>query len=182
MNKKQAGIIVTLLALIVCAGILATKVNGPLEVAGNGFNEEGGILTFGNENTNTKKANETNSSSKSNSYFATAHAQKEQTDQQSLANLKAVVDDKSLSDEQKAVAAEKYSKMVVAQDQENKIAQHLKGKGYEDAICYLENDYTKARIILKTDKEELSENETKVIRDVVQSVAKISDVEVELRQ
>lgn len=178
MNKKQAGIIVTLLALIVCAGILVAKVNGPLEVAESGFNEEGGILTFGNENTKTTEKTDNNSSS----YFATAHAQKEQTDQQTLANLKAVVDDDGLSDEQKAVAAEKYSKMVVAQDQEKKIAQHLKGKGYEDAICYLENDYTKARIILKTDKEELSEADGKIIRDVVQSVAKISDVEVELRQ
>ena len=177
LNKKQAGIIVTLLALIVCAGILAAKVNGPLEVAESGFNEEGGVLTFGNENTKTNETSETSSSS----FFATAHTQKEQTDQQSLANLRSVVDDEGLSEEQKAVATEKYSKMVVAQDHEKKIAQHLKGRGYDDVICYLENDYTKARVILKTDKEELSETDGKVIRDIVQSVAKVSDVEVELR-
>ena len=75
LNKKQAGIIVTLLALIVCAGILAAKVNGPLEVAESGFNEEGGVLTFGNENTKTNETSETSSSS----FFATAHTQKEQT-------------------------------------------------------------------------------------------------------
>ena len=60
--------------------------------------------------------------------------------------------------------------------------QHLKGRGYDDVICYLENDYTKARVILKTDKEELSETDGKVIRDIVQKCSKVSDVEVELRQ
>lgn len=35
MNKKQAIIIVTLLALIVCVGVLATKVNSPFSVAEN---------------------------------------------------------------------------------------------------------------------------------------------------
>ena len=37
MNKKQSGIIVTLVVLIVFAGYLATKVNGPLYVNDGDF-------------------------------------------------------------------------------------------------------------------------------------------------
>ena len=55
MNKKQAGIIMTLLALIVCAGILAAKVNGPLNVASD-FSNGSGVFNFSNDNKNTSKS------------------------------------------------------------------------------------------------------------------------------
>lgn len=171
MNKKQAGIIVTLLALIVCAGILAAKVNGPLEVTSNNFGDENGTITFNSETTET-----------SANYFSTQLDVKEQNDAMALANLRAVAEDKSISEAQRTAASESYAKMVVAQDQEQKIQQHLKSKGFSDVICYIENDYTKARIVLKTDAKELADKDGRVIKDVVQSVAKINNVEVELRQ
>ena len=34
MNKKQAGVILALLALIVCAGVLAAKVNSSMQDLG----------------------------------------------------------------------------------------------------------------------------------------------------
>lgn len=171
MNKKQAGIIVTLLALIVCAGILAARVNGPLEVANSSFSEDGGLLTLNKESTET-----------SANYFATQLDVKEQNDAIALANLRAMAEDKTLAEAQRTAASESYAKMVVAQDYEQKIQQHLIGKGFENVICYLENDYTKARVVIKYTENELSEKDGKVIKDVVQSVAKINNVEVELRQ
>ena len=38
MNRKQAGIILTLLALIVCTGVLATRVNNQIKFFSNSFN------------------------------------------------------------------------------------------------------------------------------------------------
>lgn len=172
MNKKQAGIIVTLLALIVCAGILAARVNGPLEVTNSGFSEDGGgLLTF------NKDAAETSAN-----YFTTQLDVKEQNDAMALANLRAMAEDKTLAEAQRTAASESYAKMVVAQDHEQKIQQHLIGKGFENVICYLENDYTKARVVIKYAESELADKDGKVIKDIVQSVAKISNVEVELRQ
>lgn len=40
MNKKQAVIIVTLLALIVCVGVVATKLNSPINYV-NGLDNNG---------------------------------------------------------------------------------------------------------------------------------------------
>ncbi len=53
MNKKQGVIIVTLLALIVCTGVLATKLNSPLYVNGA---DEGSTVSFNNTSKNSNKA------------------------------------------------------------------------------------------------------------------------------
>ncbi|WP_163215891.1 SpoIIIAH-like family protein [Clostridium thermarum] len=171
MNKKQAGIIVTLLALIVCAGILAAKVNGPLEVTNSEFTSEGSLLTLDDDDAAETSAN----------YFATALEQKEQRDAMALSNLRAMAEDKNLDEAQRTAASESYAQMVEAQKNEQTIMQHLKGKGFEDVICTIENDYTKARVIIKYPHSELTDTDGKVIKDVVYSVAKISNVEVELK-
>ena len=46
MNKKQSGIIVTLVVLIVFAGYLATKVNGPLYVNDSDFSSEKSAISL----------------------------------------------------------------------------------------------------------------------------------------
>jgi stage III sporulation protein AH len=171
MNKKQAGIIVTLLALIVCAGILAAKVNGPLEVTNSEFSGEGSLLTLDDDSAAETSAN----------YFATALEQKEQKDSMALTNLRAMAENDELDEAQRTAASESYAKMVEAQNYEQTIMQNLKLKGFEEVICSLENDYTKARVIIKYAEDKLSDTDGKVIKDVVQSVAKINNVEVELK-
>lgn len=173
MNKKQAGIIVTLLALIVCAGILAAKVNGPLEVTNGDFNSEG-IFTLNNDKKDTGKT--------STDAFTSTRDQKEQLDQQTMASLKQIMDDKNVAEANRNDATKKYNAIAVAQNHEQKIEQILKGKGFDDVICYLEDDNSKARVVVKSKDKELSSAQGKTIKDVVYSQAKISNVEVQLQQ
>lgn len=174
MNKKQAGIIVTLLALIVCAGILAAKVNGPLEVTSNGFNENGGILTWNNDKGKTNTSTD---------FFTTTRDKRDSLDQQTLANLKSIMDDKNVPEANKNEATQKYTEFAAAQKYEQTIEQVLKGKGFDDVICYLENNNSKARIVVKAKNlDDITANQRKVIQDVVYSQAKIKNVEVECQQ
>ena len=53
MNKKQAVIIVTLLVLIVCAGVLAAKVNSPLYVSDSDFGDNISNITADNSTNST---------------------------------------------------------------------------------------------------------------------------------
>lgn len=172
MNKKQAGIIVTLLALIVCAGILAAKVNGPLEVTGDGFTNENGILTF-QEDKDEKAAAD---------YFATERDTKDQQAASALANYKIIMDNDDLDKEARNEASKKYTELTNASTFEQKIEQQLQVKGFEDVICFLENANTKARIVIKTTEKDLTAQQGKTIKDVVYSIAQISNVEVELKQ
>ena len=167
MNKKQAGIIVTLLALIVCAGILAAKVNGPLDVSSNLSND--GIFTLKNS------ANK--STSNSTDYFVTSKMERETSDNMVIANYKALIDDKNTSAAQKSEAEKKYISKTTEVDLENRVELNLKGKGFEDVICFIEDN--KARVIVKA--KELTTQQRKQIQDVVKSVAKL-DVEIETKQ
>ena len=166
MNKKQAGIIVTLLALIVCAGILAAKVNGPLDVSSNLSND--GIFTL---------KSDTNKSTKSTDFFVTSKMERETSDNLVIANYKALIDDKNASAAQRTEAEKKYISKTNEVDIENRVELNLKGKGFEDAICFIENN--KARVIVKA--KELSSQQRKQIQDVVKSIAKL-DVEIETKQ
>lgn len=181
MNKKQAGIIVTLLALIICAGILATKVNGPLEV-NSGFDSSSGVLSFNKDNTTDKSTNKTTSKTTSKTtntdYFNTARPQKEQNYATTLADLKSIVDDKNVSEEQRNSAAKKFENLTTSQNNEEKIEQVLKGKGFDDVLCFIDTD--KVRIIVKA--KEISSQQNKQIQDVVYSVTKLTNVEVELKE
>jgi stage III sporulation protein AH len=89
MNKKQAGIIVTLLALIVCAGILAARVNGPLQV-NDGFNDGSSVFNWGKTD-----------NSKNTDTFLSVKSQRDVDDAATLSAYNAILDKKDLSDEEK---------------------------------------------------------------------------------
>lgn len=164
MNKKQAGIIVTLLALIVCAGILAARVNGPLEVASNGLTQ-GTISQSGNKNTKTD-------------YFVDSRLIREQQDAQTLANYRAILDDKNVSATEKKTVEQKQTQKATNMDYESRIETTLKGQGFEDAICLIEDE--QVRIIVKA--KELTQQDRKKIQDTVTSISKIKVVAIENRQ
>lgn len=171
MNKKQAGIILTLLALIVCAGILAARVNGPLEVSNNGINNEGtGVFNW------SKKDN----TSTNTDVFVSEKINRENKDAQTLAAIKAIVDDKNVAEANKTDAIKQYTMKTKQMEFESRIEQTLKLKGFEEAICFIEADNSKARVIIKA--KELTAQQRKVIQDVVTSVSNIKTVEIENKQ
>ena len=171
MNKKQAGIILTLLALIVCAGILAARVNGPLEVTNDSYNNEGSsVFNWSKKDSTSTKTD----------VFVSEKINRENKDAQTLAAIKAIVDDKSVAEASKTDALKQYSMKTKQMDYESRIEQTLKLQGFDDVICLLEADNSKARVIVKT--KELTAQQRKKIQDVVVSIANIKNVEIENKQ
>ena len=167
MNKKQSGIIVTLVVLIVFAGYLATKVNGPLYVNDGDFNSEKSAISL----------NEKKSSSK---YFEEARLTRDQENARTLQTIKALIDDANTPKEQKDTAAEQYLNISMASQNEADIELALKSKGFEEALCSIVDD--KVQILLKTEKKELSQEELRSIQDVVMSKTKLENIEVKIKE
>jgi stage III sporulation protein AH len=166
MDKKQAGIIVTLLALIVCAGILAAKANGPLGV---NTMETSGMFNFGNENKETKTTTD---------FFTTNNLQRDEEATQTLARYMAMIEDKNVSAETRKDAEQKYTAKTDNLDRENTIESNLKANGFDDALCLITD--SKCTVIVKA--KEVTDKQVKQINDIVISVAKIKDVDIQAKQ
>ncbi|MBV7275061.1 SpoIIIAH-like family protein [Clostridiaceae bacterium UIB06] len=171
MNKKQGIIIATLLVLIVCAGVLATKLNNPLYV--NGDDSGSGKSSAVSFNNSSQKNNKTSS------FFEETRLDRDQKNAQTLQTLKNFIDDKNVSKENRDEASKKYTDLAMNTNYESKIETTLKSKGYEDVICSIED--SKARVIVKG-KDKLTDKDTREIKNVVVGIAKIQDVEIEVKQ
>jgi len=167
MNKKQSGIIVTLVVLIVFAGYLATKVNGPLYVNDTNFSNEKSALSL--------KDNKSSST-----FFTEAILSRDQDNARALQNIKALIDDVNTPKEQKGVAADQYLAVSTATQNEQDIELALKAQGYEEALCSIVDD--KVQIFVKSAKKELSQEELRGIQDVVMSKAKLENIDVKIKE
>lgn len=166
MNKKQIGIVITLLALIIVAGIAATKLQSPLYVN----NDDSGKSAISLINDNSKS---------NSSYFVEAKLTREQTREQTLLYLKSMTDDNNAPEDSRKAAGEKYNNIAAEKINEGKIESQIKAKGYEEALCFFED--SKVKIIVKSDKD-LTDKEARQIKEIVMSVSKISNVEIECKQ
>ena len=163
MNKKQTIIISSLVVLIIFAGILATKVNGPLYVD------------------NTNKEDNKAISTSSTTYFTEARLQRDNSTQKTLTSLKALLDDENTPENQKADAAEEYKNVALQSDKEVKIEMALKAQGFDEALCTLEKE--KATVVVKVkESAELSDQQIRQIKDVVMSKSDISDIEIKVSE
>lgn len=176
MNKKQAVIIVTLLVLIVCAGVLATKVNSPLYVSDTDLTDNGSS-TVSTDGTDTNKANTTSSTSSKSDYFADARLTREKTNAKTIATLKSIIDDKNVSQESKQNATQKSIDISTASANATKVENMLKAKGYKEALCTINDD--KVSVVVKADDQKLSDKQQREIRDVVLSVTNLRNIEIE---
>ncbi|WP_300349926.1 SpoIIIAH-like family protein [Clostridium sp.] len=164
MNGKQAGIILTLLALIVCTGVLATRVN-------NQIKESMGEVPMAFGESDKGETVETSSD-----YFYESRNLREQKDSKTIANLKAIVEDKNTSEDQKKEAEKELTEKTMARDYETRIELSIKSKGYEDVICFIDGD--NAKVVVKTN-EDLTQEKMVEIQDIVMNVSKIYDVDIE---
>lgn len=165
MNKKQGVIIVVLLALIVCAGVLATKLNADLDyVAGNDLSGGKDAISL--------------SDSSSSNFFQESQIIRDNNTSTALQTLKALIDDEHTAKEDRAELSKQYSELVLAQTNQNQIETILKSKGYEETLCLVQDN--KVTVIIKS-AEKLSESQQKQIQDVVMDVTQIRDVEIQLK-
>ena len=169
MNKKQAGVILALLALIVCAGVLAAKVNSSMQDLGTvSITDTDEVV-----NTNNSKQDEV-----WYDFFYEAKSVRDKKSSETLEYLAEIIDSEKVSQMDRDTAAKQKIALVMDQENETKIELALKGKGFEEILCLIEND--KARIFVKNS--ELTDSQRKQIQEVVMSVAKIKNVEIELKK
>lgn len=159
MNKKQTIIISSLVVLILFAGFLATKVNGPLYVDNGG-------------DKNAVSASATN-------YFTTARLERDNTRQITLTNLKALLNDENTPEDQKAQAADNYKNLALQSDKEMRVELGLQAQGFDEALCTIDND--KATVVVKY-QGELSDQQIRQIKDVIMSKAEINNIEIKVSE
>lgn len=168
MNKKQAGVILALLALIICAGVLAAKVNSSMQDLGT-------ISITDDDNVSISN----NKDEVGYDFFYEAKSVRDKKSAETLEYLAEIIDSENVSQMDRDTAAKQKMALVMDQENETKIELALKGKGFEEILCLIEND--KARIFVKN-AAELTESQRKQIQEVVMSVAKIKNVEIELKK
>lgn len=167
MNKKQSGIILTLVVLIVFAGYLATKVNGPLYVNDKDFSNEKTAISL----------KETKTSS---TFFEEAQLAKVATSKRTLEQIQDLMDDANTPTAQKAKAADQYLSVSTASQNEADIELALKSQGYEQSLCSINADLVE--ILVKTDKTALSKEELRKIQDAVMSKVKLEKIDIKIQQ
>lgn len=169
MTKKQAGIICTLLALIVCTALLAARLNN------GGLNDPTDLSTvITNDNGEDQQALSTQD------FFYNSKSEREQNDASTIQNLKAIAADKNTSDDQKKEANKQIQKITLKQDKEKTIELNIKNKGYEDAICQISDNQDKASLIVKAN--ELSEKDGAILQEIVETSANIKEVTIEFKK
>ena len=131
MTKRQFAIIFTLMALIVCVGVLASKLNK------DGFNDPGdlGAVLQQNDDKTTDEDKETLSTQ---DYFYNMRAAKDQEDSLYVENLESIKNDETTSQEQKDIANQKLIDKTNIKAQESSVERDIKNQGYEDAICMID--------------------------------------------
>jgi len=170
MTKKQCGIIFTLLALILCVGVLATKLNN------GGLNDPTDLSQV----LSTEKVNEADTEAlNQKNYFYDSRSSREQQDSATIQTLNSIISDSNTSKEQKEVATKELTQKTMIRDNEGRIELSIKNKGYEDVLCRL--DSNKATVIVKS-QAALQENESVAIQEIVQDVSKIKDVIIEVQK
>ena len=184
MTKKQLGIICTLLALIVCTGLLATKLNN------GGLNDpsdlSAALITDNTSNTNTSEVVD-NSDSKNtevsvqSDFFYNARSEREQREASTIQQLKSISQSASATQEQKSSATNELQKLTLKQEKEKTIEAGVKNKGYSECLCEISEDQTKASIIVQS-LQGLNEKAGAEIQEIVQNASNIKEVTIEVKK
>lgn len=183
MTKKQCGIIFTLLALILCTGMLAAKLNNgglndPTDLSQVISSADTSNSFDVNANTNTANDEEATAVSQQN-YFYDSRSAREQQDSATIQSLNAIIADSNTSKEQKDAATKELTKKTMIKDNEARIELNIKNKGFEDAFCMLEDN--KATVIVKSSTG-IEDNDSVAIQEIVQDVSNIKDVVIEVQK
>ena len=171
MTKKQFGIIFTLMALIVCVGVLSMKLNE------NGYNDPTSLEDVLSQNTdNTKTDAATEETLSTTEYFYSMRSTKEQQDEKYVNDMKAITEDANASQESKDIANNALVEKAKMQDQESRVESEIRNKGYEDALCMI-NDNQTVKVYVKVE-DVLSEENSAVIKKVVEDITTLTDVDI----
>jgi len=167
MNKKQAIIILTLLALIVCAGVYAAKINGD-------------NLYVNGDDTTGEKASSINTDKSTATLFEEARLTRTKANNEATATLQAIIDDKNSPVDKVTEAKAKRATLALESKCCTDIEAQLKLKGFEDAVCNINNNTVE--LMVKSKNIQLTDNQKKDIESVVLSVSKIKNIKLDVKQ
>lgn len=172
MTKKQFGIIFTLMALIVCVGVLSMKLNE------NGLTEPTSLDALFKQDTTDKSGDNsaTEETLSTAEYFYSMRSTKEQQDQKYVDDMKAITKDTNASQESKDIANKALVEKAKMEDQESRVESEIKNKGYEDALCMM-NDNKTVKVYVKVG-DVLSEEDSASIKKVVEDITTLNDVDI----
>lgn len=169
MTKKQFGIIFTLMALIVCVGVIAARINK------TGLNDPTDFSqVISQQGTNINE--EDKETVGSQEYFYALRSEKDKNDAVTIQGLNELIANEQTSQEEKDLAANELREKTMLKDKEGTIEVSIKNKGFEDVLCSIEGD-NNVRVVVKSD--ELTEADTISIQEIVENITGISDVIIE---
>ena len=152
MTKKQFGIIFTLMALIVCVGVIAARIN---KTGLNDPTDFSQVISQQGTEENKDKDNDKETIGNQD-YFYGLRSEKDQKDAITMQQLNELISDEQTSQEQKDLAANELREKTMMKDQEGRIEVNVKNKGFEDVLCSIEKGTV--RIVVKAN--ELTEADT----------------------
>ena len=171
MTKKQFGIIFTLMALIVCVGVLSMKLNE------NGYNDPTSLEAVLKQNTdNTKTDSATEETLSTTEYFYSMRLTKEQQDEKYVDDMKAITEDANASQESKDIANNALVEKAKMKDQESRVESEIRNKGYEDALCMINENKT-VKVYVKVE-DVLTEENSASIKKVVEDITTLTDIDI----
>lgn len=160
------------MALIVCVGVLSMKLNE------NGFNDPTSLEAVLKQNTDNTKVTETNTEEtlSTTEYFYSMRLTKEQQNEKYINDMKAITEDANASQESKDIANNALVEKAKMNDQESRVESEIRNKGYEDSICMI-NDNKTVKVYVKV-SDVLSEENSAVIKKVVEDITTLTDVDI----
>ena len=190
MTKKQLGIICTLLALIVCTALLAAKLNqgglnDPSDLSAalitNDTNSSTKSTTIDEGEKDTKNETKEKETLSKTDFFFSARSEREQREASTIQQLKSISESANASKEQKTSATNELQKIALKQEKEKNIESNVKNKGYDECLCEISEDQTKASIIVQSTVG-LDEKAGAEIQEIVQNASNIKEVTIEVKK
>lgn len=160
MDRKQAGILVSLLVLIVIVGVASWKLNGDLPE----LNSPVGSLGVQDREEATDELIDLQL----------------KRDGQATANMsvfKRIIDDEKSTDEQRSIAQEQVFRMTKQLEKAQTLERALKAEGFGNTLCSIAEDFNKVKVKVHAE-EELTEEQLAHIRAIAVSQTDIREVEI----
>ena len=170
MTKKQFGIIFTLMALIVCVGVIAARINK------TGLNDPTDFSQVISQQGTDNEKDKDEETLGSQEYFYALRSEKDKKDAVTIQQLNELIANEQTSQEEKDLASNELRVKTMLKDKEGSVEVSIKNKGFEDVLCSIEGE-NNVRVVVKA--EELTEADTVSIQEIVENITSISDVIIE---
>ena len=166
MTRKQCGIIFTLMALIVCVGVLSARLNK------DGLTDPTDLASVLSQQ-GDKDVEDVMSTQE---FFYGKRLEKEQNDQQFIEEMKSLSENPETTEDQKQKASDAIMNKTELKAQEGQVELDVRNKGYEDVLCMINDSNVKVYVKVS---EELTIEEAASIKKTVEDITSMNEVSID---